>query len=130
MNIALFVNAALALVSAGFGVLALLRPRVLTRQLSPFEHDVSPSTTSTATQFYSWMYASRAIPLGVAVAAVAATATFEAADRSTTAVWLVVAAVAQLGDVAIGLRYRVLGMMAAPAVVAGVHLATAFLLLT
>ena len=97
--------------SAVFGVMALLRPAAL----------APPSGTGPGGRFYPAMYAARSVPLGVLVAAVV----WLAPARPLTLLVLVAAAVAQLGDAAIGVVHRVPGMVAFPLVVALLHLVTA-----
>ena len=104
-------NSALGIVSAGFGVVAVIRPQAL----APSGHGGREG------RFYPAMYAARSVPLGVLVAAVV----WLEPARPLTLLILVAAAVAQLGDVAIGVVHRVPGMVAFPLVVALLHLVTA-----
>ena len=67
----------------------------------------------------------RSVPLGVLVAAVV----WLEPARPLTLLILVAAAVAQLGDAAIGVVHRVPGMVTFPLVVALLHLVTAACLL-
>ena len=104
-------NSALGIVSAGFGVVAVIRPQAL-----------APSGYGGREErFYPAMYAARSVPLGVLVAAVV----WLEPARPLTLLVLVAAAVAQLGDAAIGVVHRVPGMVAFPLVVALLHLITA-----
>ena len=99
-------NSALGIVSAGFGVVAVIRPQAL-----------APSGPGGREgRFY---------PLGVLVAAVV----WLEPARPLTLLILVAAAVAQLGDAAIGVVHRVPGMVTFPLVVALLHLVTAACLL-
>ena len=72
-------------------------------------------------RFYPAMYAARSVPLGVLVAAVV----WLAPARPLTLLVLVAAAVAQLGDAAIGVVHRIPGMVVFPLAVAVLHLAGA-----
>ena len=104
-------NSALGIMSAGFGVVAVIRPQTL-----------DPSWDGeSGERFYPAMYAARSVPLGVLLAAVV----WLAPARPLTLLVLVAAAVAQLGDAAIGVVHRVPGMVAFPLVVALLHLVTA-----
>ena len=104
-------NSSLGVVSAGFGVVAVIRPQTL-----------APSGCGEpGRRFYPAMYAARSVPLGGLVAAVV----WLAPVRPLTLLVLVSAAVAQLGDAAIGVVHRVPGMVAFPLVVALLHLVTA-----
>ena len=96
-------NSALGIVCAGFGVGAVIRPQAL----APSGHGGREG------RFY--------VPRGVLVAAVV----WLEPARPLTLLVLVAAAVAQLGDVAIGVVHRVPGMVAFPLVVALLHLITA-----
>ena len=104
-------NSALGIVSAGFGVVAVIRPQAL----------ASPGHGGREGRFYPAMYAARGVPLGLLVAVVV----WLEPARPLTLLVLVAAAVAQLGDVAIGVVHRVPGMVAFPLVVALLHLGTA-----
>lgn len=96
-------NTIVGLASSAFGVLALTRPSAL---------DAEPSG------FYARMYAARAIPLGMAVAASCVGA------RPSPAL-LAAAAGAQAGDALIGIRRRSPGMAVTPLVGAVLHTAMA-----
>ena len=104
-------NSALGIVCAGFGVGAVIRPQAL----APSGYGGREG------RFYPAMYAARGIPLGLLVAVVV----WLDPARPLTLFVLVAAAVAQLGDVAIGVVHRVPGMVAFPLVVALLHLVTA-----
>ena len=104
-------NSSLGIISAGFGVVAVIRPQT-----------PAPSGCGEpGRRFYPAMYAARSVPLGALVAVVV----WLAPARPLTLLVLVAAAVAQLGDAAIGVVHRVPGMVAFPLVVALVHLVTA-----
>ncbi|OLO69067.1 hypothetical protein BKH21_03105 [Actinomyces oris] len=108
-------NSALGIMSAGFGVVAVIRPQTL-----------DPSWDGeSGERFYPAMYAARSVPLGVLVAAVV----WLAPARPLTLLVLVAAAAAQLGDALIGVVHRVPGMVVFPLAVALVHLASAVCLL-
>ena len=108
-------NSSLGIVSAGFGVVAVIRPQTL---------DPSGKGESGG-RFYPAMYTARSVPLGALVAAVV----WLAPARPLTLLVLVAAAVAQLGDAAIGVVHRVPGMVAFPLVAALLHLVSAACLL-
>ena len=108
-------NSALGIVSAGFGVVAVIRPQAL----APSGYGGREG------RFYPAMYVARSVPLGVLVAAVV----WLEPARPLTLLILVAAAVAQLGDAAIGVVHRVPGMVTFPLVVALLHLVTAACLL-
>ena len=104
-------NSSLGIISAGFGVVAVIRPQAL-----------APSGCGEfGRRFYPAMYAARSIPLGLLVAAVV----WLAPARPLTLLVLAAAAAAQIVDAAIGVVHRVPGMVAFPLVVALLHLGTA-----
>ena len=96
-------NSSLGIVSAVFGVVTVIRPQAL----APAGHGGREG------RFYPAMYAARGIPLGLLVAVVV----------------LAVSAAAQLGDTAIGVTYRLPGMVVFPLAVALVHLVSVVCLL-
>jgi len=104
-------NSALGIVCAGVGVGAMIRPQAL----------APPGYGGREGRFYPAMYAARSVPLGLLVAVVV----WLEPARPLTLLILVAAAVAQLGDAAIGVVHRVPGMVAFPLVVALLHLVTA-----
>ncbi|TCO62811.1 hypothetical protein [Actinocrispum wychmicini] len=106
----LVVNAVFAAVSVGFAVMAVARPATLSR---------SPTATS-GERFYAWMYAIRAVPLGVVAAILPATS-----PGPATMVVLIAAAVVQLADAGIGVSRREWGMVAGATAAAIVHMITA-----
>ena len=112
MNPLVLVNAVLALGSAAAGVLALVRPAALADR----------PADDPAARFFARMYAARAVPFGVAVAAVLLLTPAQAP------VWLVTAAVVQAADVVIGAAQRSWGMVPAPALTAAIHAASAAVL--
>lgn len=114
MTVLLVLNAALALGSSCFGLLALARPAAL----------AGTGEGSASTTFYARMYASRAVPLGVAVAAVVLTTL---ARPEVAIPWLVLAGTVQALDALIGLGRHSLGMVIGPSAAAVVHLLTAAL---
>ena len=108
-------NSSLGIVSAGFGVVAVVRPQTF-----------APSGCgSSGGRFYPAMYAARSVPLGVLVAVVV----WLAPARPLTLLVLAAAAAAQLGDAAIGVVHRVPGMVTFPLAGALVHLVSAACLL-
>ena len=108
-------NSSLGIISAGFGVVAVIRPQTL---------DPSGEGESGG-RFYPAMYTARSVPLGALVAVVV----WLAPARPLTLLVLVAAAAAQFGDAAIGVVHRVPGMVAFPLVAALLHLASAACLL-
>ena len=108
-------NSSLGVVSAGFGVVAVIRPQTL-----------APSGGGEpGRRFYPAMYAARSVPLGLLVAAVV----WLAPAESLTLLVLAAAAAAQLGDAAIGVVHRVPGMVMFPLAVAVLHLTSVTYLL-
>ena len=115
-------NSLMALGSAAFGVLALVRPEALSGPRGgggvlgecgglDARGDVE------AARLYAAMYAGRAIPLGLAVSAVA----WAAPDERATALLLGVAVVAQIADVVAAVANRLKGMAVGAAFAALVH---------
>ena len=94
--------------SAVFGVMALLRPAAL----------APPSGTGPGGRFYPAMYAARSV-----------VAVWLAPARPLTALVLAAAALAQAGDVIIGVRYRLPGMVGGAALAAACHTAGTLLAL-
>ena len=108
-------NSSLGIISAGFGVVAVVRPQTF-----------APSGCgSSGGRFYPAMYAARSVPLGALVAVVV----WLAPARPLTLLVLAAAAAAQLGDTAIGVTYRLPGMVVFPLAVALVHLVSVVCLL-
>ena len=117
-------NSLMALGSAAFGVLALIRPEALNGPRGEGEalgecggSDVRADVE--AARLYAAMYAGRAIPLGLAVSAVA----WAAPDERATALLLGVAVVAQIADVVAAAANRLKGMAVGAAFAALVHAA-------
>lgn len=106
-------NAVLAAVSVVFAVVAAVRPAALSHSEAPTDGE----------KFYGWMYAVRAVPLGCAAAVVPLIW-----SGPVCAAVLIAAAVAQAGDVAIGVFRRERGMIAGSSVVGIVHVLTAVVL--
>lgn len=92
-----------SLATVAAGIIAAVRPTIMSKsqQVSPGE------------QFYAMMYASRAIPLGL----LAAVAPFTLQGLALQLI-LIAAALAQLGDAAIGFKRREWGMVAFPMMLA------------
>ena len=114
----------MALGSAAFGVLALIRPEALNGPRGEGEalgecggSDVRADVEGA--RLYAAMYAGRAIPLGLAVSAVA----WAAPDERATALLLGVAVVAQIADVVAAVANRLKGMAVGAAFAALVHAA-------
>lgn len=85
---------------------------------------MSRSTTIThGERFYAAMYASRALPLGLLT--VVAPFVFHG---SVLQLVFTAASIAQIGDVVIGLKKQEWGMVIAPAILATIYLAVAWLL--
>ena len=101
--------------SAVFGVMALLRPAAL----------APPSGTGPGGRFYPAMYAARSVAPGALVVV----AVWPAPARPLTALVLAAAALAQAGDVVIGVRYRLPGMAGGAALAAACHTAGTLLAL-
>ena len=108
-------NSSLGIVSAVFGVVTVIRPQAL----------APPGHGGREGRFYPAMYAARGIPLGLLVAGVV----WLDPARPLTLLVLAVSAAAQLGDAAIGVTYRLPGMVVFPLAVALVHLVSAACLL-
>ena len=108
-------NSALGIVCAGVGVGAVIRPQAL----APSGYGGREG------RFYPAMYAARGIPLGLLVAVVV----WLDPARPLTLLVLAVSAAAQLGDTAIGVTYRLPGMVVFPLAVALVHLVSVVCLL-
>jgi hypothetical protein len=102
------VNAAVALVSGGFAVVGLVRPTAL----APAGGAITPAAT-----MYSWFYAVRAIPLSAITLAV-----LFGDIRAAAVPVLLVAGLAQVGDLVVGMRQRNPGMTTGSTVGALVHL--------
>lgn len=102
----LIANAFLALCSIAAALLALFSPCVMSRS----------SQAGGGERFYAAMYASRAIPAGMATAAVPIFF-----QGGAVQILLVAAAAMQLGDAAIGLQRKEWGMVVTPLAAAAVH---------
>lgn len=102
-------NVIAAVASIGFAVVALNAPATL-----------AGSAAVSSTRYYAAMFATRAIPIAVAVVAVLTIP----ASRDTVIVVLSVAGATQVGDLVIGLRQRIPGMIAGAAIGAIIHLAS------
>lgn len=91
-------NSIAGIASAGFGVIALTRPALL-----------SPGRAHSAqSRFFPAMYAGRAIPLGIAVSI----AVWITPSTSTTILLIIVALLAQIADLTLGLTHCLPGMIA------------------
>ncbi|WP_037367352.1 hypothetical protein [Amycolatopsis orientalis] len=113
MTVLVVANAVLAVVSVVFAVVAAVRPAALSRSAEPTNGE----------KFYGWMYAVRAVPLGAAAAVVPLVW-----PGPVCAAVLIAAAVAQAGDVGIGVFRGERGMIAGSSVVGAVHVLTAVVL--
>ncbi|PJN29929.1 hypothetical protein [Kitasatospora sp. CB02891] len=112
MTALLVANALVALLSAGSGVVGAIRPGLVLAANEPI---------TAGTHLYARAYAARAVPLGVLTALVVTVGPCAAA-------WpvLLVAGLAQVGDTAIGVRRRNVGMTIGAGTTAVLHLATAW----
>jgi hypothetical protein len=113
-RIVLVLNALGALISAGFGVVALLNPALI----------LPGADISAAVEISSWAYAVRAIPLGVALLILLTTQ----GNRGLVPV-LVVSGVAQIGDAVIGAIHGIPNMLFGGSTLAILELGTAAWLL-
>ncbi|MFC5908651.1 hypothetical protein [Streptacidiphilus monticola] len=112
MQVLLAANAVAAIVSAGSSVAGVLRPGLGLPAGEPVTAGVD---------VYARAYAARALPLGVAAAAV-----LWAGERVAAWPMLVVAGLAQAGDSAIGVRWRNAGMALGAGAFAVLHLVSAW----
>lgn len=94
-------------------LIALIKPGMMSRS----------ATITHGERFYAAMYASRALPLGLLT--VVAPFTF---NGSALQLVFAAASLAQIGDVVIGLKKQEWGMVIAPAILATIYLAAAWLL--
>ena len=102
------INTIMGAGAAGFAVAAVIRPRLLAPSDSANRDD----------RFYPAMYSARSAPLGeqdVVADSLAPT--------PQTQLILGAAALAQVGDAAIGLSYRIPGMVVGPAIATACHIA-------
>ncbi len=106
------INALFTLVSSTFALIALIRPG----QMPAGDDPVTP-----AVSLYARLYAARALPLGVVTLVLLGMGEW----RSLVPI-LIVAGLAQLGDVAAGVPQRNRGMIAGATLAAVVHLASAW----
>lgn len=114
MTVLLVLNTLAALLSVGFAAAAGAKPASMS----------GSTTTSAAERFYAYMYAARAVPLGL-VAAV-----LPWFERGAAVAWLLfVAAAIQLIDVAIGVWRKEKGLMGGGAVLAVIHAVAGFAIL-
>ncbi len=118
MTILMVINAALAAGSAAFGIVAMLRPGLL----------IGGRTNDEPTHYYAQMYAARAIPFGLVTVAGCLVAAFSTDAEAVTFALLLAIGVSQVGDAAIGVRHRIVGMTVGASVAAVVHLATAIVM--
>lgn len=102
------INTIMGAGAAGFAVAAVIRPRLLAPSDSANRDD----------RFYPAMYAARSAPLGALVVVAV-----WLAPSPLTPLILGAAALAQVGDAAIGLSYRNPGMVVGPAIAATCHIA-------
>ncbi|HEY1177457.1 MAG TPA: hypothetical protein VGF17_14970 [Phytomonospora sp.] len=110
-RVAIAFNLIAAVLSTGSALMALVDPTVFG----------APAAYSWL-EFYASAYAARAVPLGIAVAAVLLVAGLR--TRPVLLVALTVAGAAQVGDLAIGAAQGIPGMMAGSAIGAAIHLAS------
>lgn len=110
MTLLVALNVLLAVASSAFGLVALWRPALLSGEP---EHSL----------YYVRMYASRAIPFGLGMAAVM----WWMPDQAVA--WLLVAGVIQALDAVIGFRRKIPAALIAPVCAAIIHLFTAWWLM-
>ncbi|MGW5653810.1 hypothetical protein [Streptomyces humi] len=110
MNALLAANAVAAVASVAFALVGGVRPAALSESGTP----------SAGERFYGWMYATRAVPLGVA--ALVAPIGWPGPASSLL---LSAAAAAQAGDAAIGIATRKWTMIAGASLLTVIHAATA-----
>ncbi|MER6083027.1 hypothetical protein [Streptomyces sp. NPDC001833] len=110
MNALSAANAVAAVASIAFALVGGVRPAALSESGTP----------SAGERFYGWMYATRAVPLGVA--ALLAPIAWPGPAGSLV---LSAAAAAQSGDAAIGVATRKWTMIAGASLLTVVHTATA-----
>ncbi|MFQ6395670.1 hypothetical protein ACLMAJ_19670 [Nocardia sp. KC 131] len=103
-------NGVVSAIGIGFGVTAALRPSVSSHEADP----------TAGERFYARAYAARAVPLGLLAGAVPFFS-----HGAVSALVLVVAALAQAGDAAIGAQRREVQMVAGPLFACVVHVITA-----
>ena len=103
----LIVNATVAAVSVAFAVIAVVRPAALSH---------TSDTPTSGERLYAWMYAAKAVPLGILAAALPLIS-----PGTATMLCLIAAAVSQAADAGIGACRREWGMVAGPAVAAVIH---------
>ena len=99
------INTIMGAGAAGFAVAAVIRPRLLAPSDSANRDDPA-------------MYAARSAPLGALVVVAV-----WLAPTPLTPLILGAAALAQVGDAAIGLSYRIPGMVVGPAIATACHIA-------
>ncbi|WP_046731281.1 hypothetical protein [Streptomyces humi] len=110
MNALLAANAVAAVASVAFALVGGVRPAALSESGTP----------SAGERFYGWMYANRAVPLGVA--ALVAPVVWPGPAGSLL---LSAAAAAQAGDAVIGIATRKWTMIAGASLLTVIHAATA-----
>ncbi|MFD5537076.1 hypothetical protein ACFWIJ_04260 [Streptomyces sp. NPDC127079] len=110
MNALLAANAVAGVASVAFALVGGVRPAALS----------GSGTPSAGERFYGWMYATRAVPLGVAAVLVPI-----AWPGPASSLILSAAAAAQVGDAAIGVATRKWTMIAGASLLTAVHTATA-----
>ncbi|WP_216892485.1 hypothetical protein [Nocardia alni] len=106
------VNALFTVIAMAFALISLVRPD----RMPSGDDPVTPSVS-----LYARLYAARALPLGVVTLVLLGMGEW----RSLVPI-LIVAGLAQLGDVAAGVPQRNRGMIAGATVAAVVHLASAW----
>ena len=109
MIVLMIVNAVIALGTIGFALATAAKPALLSRSTEPLAGE----------QLFTRMYAARAIPIGLAAAIVPFVGT-----EPLTLIVLLIAAIAQLGDVVVGLAAKNWGMSGGAVIAAVVHLCT------
>ena len=123
MNWLMALNAVVALGSAFFGVVALLRPRAMPGGPLTAGPGSEMKEPSQATIYFARMYAARAVPFGIATAAVAILL------PSQAAIWFLVAGAIELLD-AMVVANRSPREAAPPLLAVVVHIGSAAWLMT
>jgi len=107
-------NAIAATISTVSSLLAVFQPQIMSKSRE----------VSAGERFFAQMYAARAVPLGVVMAAVPFVA---ASDITIVRLVLMAAMVVQIVDAGIGIRRREVAMIIGPSIAAIVHGLTAWL---
>jgi len=115
MDVLLIVNCVIGLATAAMGVVGLVKPGAFSRS----------QTVEAGEKLYARMYAARGIPLGIAAGFVPL---IWSSTPTVSLAVLIVAVVAQIGDVIVGARARSMAMVGGAAVAAVIHAVAALAL--